>query len=235
MKQWCALYVFLYSNAMLTMCTIKWWFHTSQFPISYLPPPWRLMMTSSKRNISALLALCAGNSSVTGEFPSQGPVTRCFGVFFDLQNGWVNNRDAGDLRRRRAHYDVIVMFLANFSLASFYNLRLSRLLSCNISSRCICAWIILCEDNISLVNTLLGLESYSPVPSEGLSAWDVYFWVSSVLTHSPTHSLLFTHHVHTHFSHQYHMVSKTHLGHQYKTNIIGNMLIFSFIHNPPNG
>ena len=24
-------------------------------------------------------------------------------------NGWVNNRDAGDLRRSRAHYDVIVM------------------------------------------------------------------------------------------------------------------------------
>ena len=24
-------------------------------------------------------------------------------------NGWVNNRQAGDLRRRRAHYDVIVM------------------------------------------------------------------------------------------------------------------------------
>ena len=26
-------------------------------------------------------------------------------------NGWVNNREAGDLRRHRAHYDVIVMIL----------------------------------------------------------------------------------------------------------------------------
>ena len=26
-------------------------------------------------------------------------------------NGWVNNREAGDLRRYRAHYDVIVMFI----------------------------------------------------------------------------------------------------------------------------
>ena len=33
---------------------------------------------------SALLALCAGNSPVTGEFPSQRPVTRSFAVFFDL-------------------------------------------------------------------------------------------------------------------------------------------------------
>ena len=61
--------------------------------------------------VSALLALCAGNSPVTGEFPSQRPVTRTFYVFFDLCliNGWVNNREAGDLRRHRAHHDVTVM------------------------------------------------------------------------------------------------------------------------------
>ena len=34
---------------------------------------------------SALLALCARNSPVTGEFPSQRPVTRSFDVFFDLR------------------------------------------------------------------------------------------------------------------------------------------------------
>ena len=28
-------------------------------------------------------------------------------------NGWVNNREAGDLRRHRGHYDVNVMFTAN--------------------------------------------------------------------------------------------------------------------------
>ena len=33
---------------------------------------------------SALLALCAGNSSVTGEFPSQRPETQSIDVFFDL-------------------------------------------------------------------------------------------------------------------------------------------------------
>ena len=26
-------------------------------------------------------------------------------------NGWVNNREAGDLNRRRAHYNVIVMII----------------------------------------------------------------------------------------------------------------------------
>ena len=34
---------------------------------------------------SALLAICAGNSPVPGEFPAQMPVTRCFHVFFDLR------------------------------------------------------------------------------------------------------------------------------------------------------
>ena len=55
---------------------------------------------------SVSLALCVGNSPVTGEFSSQRPVTRNFDVFFDLRqkkNSWVSNREAGDLRRRRAH------------------------------------------------------------------------------------------------------------------------------------
>ena len=34
--------------------------------------------------LSALLAICAGNSPVPGEFPAQRPVTRSFDVFFDL-------------------------------------------------------------------------------------------------------------------------------------------------------
>ena len=65
-------------------------------------------MTSSNRKISALLALCVGNSPVTGEFPAQRPVTwaSMFSLVYAWINGWVNNRD---LRRHCAHYDVIVM------------------------------------------------------------------------------------------------------------------------------
>ena len=50
-------------------------------------PGWcrRTMMTSSNEPFSALLAICAGNSSITGEFPTQRPVTRSFDVFFDLR------------------------------------------------------------------------------------------------------------------------------------------------------
>ena len=35
--------------------------------------------------LSALLALCAGNSPVTSEFPAQRPVTRSFDVFFNVR------------------------------------------------------------------------------------------------------------------------------------------------------
>ena len=43
-------------------------------------PWWRHQMET----FSALLALCVGNSPVTGEFPSQRPVTQSFDVFFVL-------------------------------------------------------------------------------------------------------------------------------------------------------
>ena len=42
---------------------------------------WRHQMET----FSALLAICAGNSPVSGEFPTQRPVTRSFDVFFDLR------------------------------------------------------------------------------------------------------------------------------------------------------
>ena len=42
---------------------------------------WRHQMET----FSALLAICAGNSPVPGEFPSQRPATRSFDVFFDLR------------------------------------------------------------------------------------------------------------------------------------------------------
>ena len=52
-----------------------------------------------------------GDSPVTGEFPAQRPVRRSFDIFFDLRLNmrWVNNGEAGGLRRHHAHYDVIVM------------------------------------------------------------------------------------------------------------------------------
>ena len=59
---------------------------------------------------SVLLAICAGNSPVTGEFPAQRPVTQSFGVSLICAwiNEWMKNGEAGGLRRHPAHYDVTV-------------------------------------------------------------------------------------------------------------------------------
>ena len=68
-------------------------------------------MTSSNGQSSALLAICAGDSPATGEFPAQKPVTRSYDVYVDLRlnNGWLYNGEAGDLWRHRDNCDVTVM------------------------------------------------------------------------------------------------------------------------------
>ena len=74
----------------------------------------------------ALLTLCVGNSTVTGEFATQRLVTQSFEVFFDLcLNIWLSkNRGAGDLRRHRVHYDDAVV---NNEILDLYELSFSRL------------------------------------------------------------------------------------------------------------
>ena len=55
-------------------------------------------LRNQMETFSALQALCAGNSPM-------------FSLICAWKTGWVNNRDAGDLRRHRAHYYVIVMMV----------------------------------------------------------------------------------------------------------------------------
>ena len=68
-----------YNTIMFTwLCRVPWWRHQME-------------------TFSVLLALCDGNSPVTGEFPSQRPVTRGVGVFFDFR---LNKRLNKPSRRR---------------------------------------------------------------------------------------------------------------------------------------
>ena len=69
-------------NSQLWWLYINLYHQSSEYQESYtLFAWWRHQMET----FSALLAICAGNSPVPGEFPAQGPVTRSFGVFFDLR------------------------------------------------------------------------------------------------------------------------------------------------------
>ena len=74
---------------------------------SWKCPWWRHQMGT----FSASLAICAGKSPVTGEFPAQRPVTWSFDVFLICTriHGRVNNGEAGDLRRHRTDNNVTVM------------------------------------------------------------------------------------------------------------------------------
>ena len=70
---------------------------------------WRHQMET----FSALLAICAGNSPVPVNSPHKGQWRGAlmFSSICAWISGWVNNREAGDLRRYRTHYDVIVMVI----------------------------------------------------------------------------------------------------------------------------
>ena len=70
---------------------------------------------------SALLAICAGNSPVPVNTPHKGQWRGAlmFILICTRINGWVKNREAGDLRRHRAHYDVIVMKLRRMNAFSW--------------------------------------------------------------------------------------------------------------------
>ena len=65
----------------LVDCLVAWWRH-------------------QRETFSALLALCTGNSPVTGGFPHKGQLRGAlkFSLICAWTRGWVNHRDAGDLR-----------------------------------------------------------------------------------------------------------------------------------------
>ena len=62
-------------------------------------------ITAQGLAIIMLLAICAGNSPGTDQW--RGALM--FAFICVWINGWVNNREAGGLRRYRAHYDVTIM------------------------------------------------------------------------------------------------------------------------------
>ena len=103
---WCFTIIFVFCDNFFPPQTTK--------RCSECQPAKHIMMTSSNGNI------CRDTGHLCGEF---GPVNsphkgQCRGpLVFSLIcvwiNGWVNNREAGDLRRYRAHYDVIAMWMVH--------------------------------------------------------------------------------------------------------------------------
>ena len=133
-------------------------------------PWWRHQMET----FSALLALCAGNSPVPVKSPHKGQWRRAF--MFSLIcawiNDWVNNREAGDLRRHRGHYDVNVMLCERVNAVTGQT-------TCRAASRFAPSqWetALLCND----VFHLLGANLESTLKRRGLTLSEFRMWALCV-------------------------------------------------------
>ena len=78
---------------------------------------WRHQMET----FSALLAICAGNSPVPGEFPAQRPVMRSFNVFFEMPS-----------RSLWRHYNDLLFCFVVWELFSFSSAMASQITSLTI-------------------------------------------------------------------------------------------------------
>ena len=94
-----------------------------------------------------------GNGPLCGEFTGHQWIHRtkasdaefwCFLWSTPWINGWVNNREAGDLRRYRAHYDVIVIRV----------LILRDILHMSI---CVYEYLCMLENIINIPNHIFGI------------------------------------------------------------------------------
>ena len=74
-----------------------------------------IIMTSSNGNIFRVTGPLCGDFTGPGNSPHKGQWrgSLMFSLICVWINGWVNNREAGDLRRHRGHYDVIKMWVEN--------------------------------------------------------------------------------------------------------------------------
>ena len=105
--------------------------HIHKVPSSFV------MMTSSNGNIFRVTGPLCGNSMVTGEFPTQRPVTWSFDVFFDLRlnkqsRGWWFETPSRSLWR---HCNVLFWF--------YHQLLMILVYPCSYNKTTFYTWIFL--------------------------------------------------------------------------------------------
>ena len=91
------------------------WRHSASGNVVSVAPICKSWWRRQMETFSSLLTLCAGNHWSPMNSPHKGQWRGAF--MFSLIcvriNGWVNNREAGDLRGHLVHYDVTVMPYVN--------------------------------------------------------------------------------------------------------------------------
>ena len=101
-----------------------WWRHHETWlemecEVQQLRNHWKrplVMMTSSNGNIFRFTGHLCGE--FTGPHKGQWRGALMFSLICAWIKDWVNNREAGDLRRLRGHYDVIVMVVTDCTTGS---------------------------------------------------------------------------------------------------------------------
>ena len=91
--------------------------------------------------------------------------------FFDLRPNtrWVNNREAGDLRHHRAHYDVIVMYRH----CSLFSLCALEMFSVHIETKRSSGWLP--WSSMETLKVRSGQSPWRPFPFCAF-AWHVILW-----------------------------------------------------------
>ena len=101
-----------FSNVVTILSCACMYFESLMLMSDPLMSWWRHQMEIS----SAVLALCAGNSPVTGEFPTQRPVTLSFDVFFDVRLNKRLSKQSWNwlFETPSRHYDVTALVQRTF-------------------------------------------------------------------------------------------------------------------------
>ena len=97
------------------MKVVAFWFpfHWNVFLVVQLSISHQCMMTSSNGNILRVTGHLCGEFTGPVNSPHKGQWRGAlmFSLICAWINRWITNREAGDLRRNRAHYDINVMVL----------------------------------------------------------------------------------------------------------------------------
>ena len=122
-------------------------------------------------------------SSVNSPHKGQWRGALMFSLICVWINGWVNNREAGDLRRYRAHYDVTVMF--SDSMAVLFRNKILTAKSVHMACGHPCIFFSCCHiryalwctpQNMSLMMSLLTrLVSLTHFGRQFLNLWQFYW------------------------------------------------------------
>ena len=102
-------YILATNNLACTMChqddDIKW---------NHFPRYWPFVRGIHRSPVTFVRGI--HRSPVNSPHKGQWRGALMFPLICAWTNAWVNNREAGDLRRHRAHYDVIIMIFCLFAL-----------------------------------------------------------------------------------------------------------------------